>query len=129
MMSARGSSPKMASETVTEPALAPSNEVTFSSMSLALLGRRRRLGWRGLGGCSLGEAELARLRHARGQFLLHRVAYGDPAAVYARHGAFDQDQSSIDVGLHHFQIKRGHPLDAKVARHLLVLEGPAGILP
>src|SRR5215472_1405386 len=37
MMSARGSRPKMASDTVTEPAFLPSKVVTWSSMSLALL--------------------------------------------------------------------------------------------
>src|SRR5215831_16965470 len=37
MMSARGSRPKMASDTVTEPAFLPSRVVTWSSISLALL--------------------------------------------------------------------------------------------
>src|SRR5215813_110824 len=37
MMSARGSRPKMASDTVTEPAFLPSKVVTWSSISLALL--------------------------------------------------------------------------------------------
>src|SRR4249920_1456675 len=138
MMSVRGSSPKMASDTVTEPDSLPSRVVTLSSMSRALccwlggrgrLGRRRRLRCRAGLGCRAGELELAGLRHAVGKFLLHRVAYRDPAALDAGDGALDQDQSALDVGLHDLQVERGHALDAHVPGHLLVLEGLARILP
>src|ERR1700693_263026 len=123
-MSVRGSSPKIASETVTEPEFLPSSDVTFSSMSRALL----RFGSRGLfrrgsghGGCAVGELELAGFWHAIRQPLLHRVAHGDPAALDARHGAFDQDESAVDIGLHDFEIERGHAVDAEMAGHFLVL--------
>src|SRR6516164_3621722 len=108
MMSARGSSPNMASETVTDPACLPSREVTFSSMSRPLLRFRRRgflLGGFGRNRRGLGELELAGLGHVGGQSLLHRVAHGDPTALDARHGALDEDEAALDVGLHHFQIE------------------------
>src|SRR5580692_1955372 len=132
MMSARGSSPKMASDTVTEPDSLPSRVVTLSSMSRALccwLGGRGRLGRRRRLRCRAGELELAGLWHAVGKFLLHRVAHHDPAALDAGDCALDQDQSALDVGLHDLQIERGHALDAHVPCHLLVLEGLARILP
>src|SRR3984957_15383953 len=125
MMSARGSSPKMASDTVTEPDSLPSREVTFSSISRPLLafGRRR------FRSRSLGELELARLGHAGRQFLLPRAAHGNPAAFDARHRALDQNQAAFDVRLHDLQIERGHPIDTEMAGHFLVLEGLAWILP
>src|SRR5262245_52865874 len=129
-MSARGSSPKIASDSVTSPAAWPSRVVTFSSMSRALL----LFGWSlvGLGRRSfrfLNRAELARLRRLLRQWLLDGVAHGDPAALVARHGAFNQDEPALDVGLHHLEIERGDALDAHVAGHLLVLESLARILP
>src|SRR5215470_3550093 len=134
MMSARGSSPKMASDTVTEPDSLPSREVTFSSISRPLLafGRRRLFG-SGLRsgrrrGRGLGELELAGLGHARRQLLLHRVAHRDPAAFNAGHRALDQDEAALNVGLHDFQIERGHPVDAEMTGHFLVLEGLARVL-
>src|SRR6516164_1373180 len=155
MMSARGSSPKMASDNLTEPAFLPSSVVTSSSISLALLrllagGRlgfalwrgglgRSRLGcrllarsrfrcwlrrcrslrrlrfsavlggvlgrrWRRLfvrfgGRAGFGQFELARLRRAVRQLLLHRIADHDPAAF-----------------------------DAGMAGHFFILEGLTGIL-
>src|ERR1700728_4004028 len=128
--SARGSRPKMPSDTVTDPALLPSSEVTFNSMSRALHGigggflvllrrHRRRI---------VGKLEFSGFRHAVRQLLLHGVAHHDPAAVDARHGAFDQDKAARHVGLHHFQIERGHPFDAEMAGHFLVLESLARIL-
>src|SRR6516164_6846989 len=184
MMSARGSSPKMASDNLTEPAFLPSSVVTSSSISLALLrllagGRlgfalwrgglgRSRLGcrllarsrfrcwlrrcrslrrlrfsavlggvlgrrWRRLfvrfgGRAGFGQFELARLRRAVRQLLLHRIADHDPAAFDAGHGAFDQDQSARDVGLPHFQIERRDAIDAEMAGHFFILEGLTGIL-
>src|SRR6516165_6820639 len=134
MMSARGSSPKMASDTVTEPDSLPSREVTFSSISRPLLafGRRRLFGG-GLRsgrrrGRSLGELELAGLGHAGRQLLLHSVAHRDPTAFDAWHRALDQNEAALDIGLNDFQIERGHPIDAEVTGHFLVLEGLAGIL-
>src|SRR3984957_13593350 len=126
MMSARGSSPKISSDTVTEPELLPSRLVTFSSMSrtprvLADRNRSRRL--------IVGNLELARLWRGVRQLLFHRVAHRDPSAFDARNGAFHHDQAALNVGLHHLQIERGDPIDAEMTRHLLVLEGPARILP
>src|SRR5580692_8961144 len=125
MRSVRGSSPKIVSDTVTEPEFLPSSDVIFSSMSrtprvLPNCDRGRRF--------IVGELELAGLRHALGQLLLHRVTYRDPAALGARHGAFDHDEAARHVGLHDLEIERGHALDTKMAGHFLVLEGLAGIL-
>src|SRR6478609_10051781 len=122
MMSVRGSRPKIASESWTEPASLPSRVVTFSSISRALL-----LG-RSLSLLAAGDLELAGLRSFLRQRLLDGIAHRDPAALGAGHGAFDQDQAARDVGLHHAQIERGDAVDAHVAGHLLVLEGLAGIL-
>src|SRR5262245_14489797 len=133
-MSGRGSSPKMASGNSIEPAASPSSDMIVSCMSRALLlrrlgvfdGRRRGcVGWRG----ALRQAELARLGRLLRQLLLDRVAERDPAALGARHRALDQDQAALDVGLHHLEIERGDALDAHMARHLLVLEGLARVLP
>src|ERR1700728_131046 len=125
MMSVRGSSPKIASDTVTEPDVLPSSDVTFSSISrapriLADCDRSRRF--------IVGELELAGLRHAVRQLLLHRIAHRDPAAFDAGHRALDQDEAALNVGLHDFEGERGHPFDAEMAGHLLVLEGLAGVL-
>src|SRR5208283_5978564 len=134
MMSARGSSPKMASETVTEPAFLPSRVVTLSSMSRALLrlGRRRIVSFRLGCGCrgrrGVGQLEFAGLRHAVRQLLLHRIAHRDPAALDAGYRALDQNEPALDVGLHHFEIERGHAIDAHVARHFFVLESLAWVL-
>src|SRR5215470_9072516 len=119
-MSARGSRPKISSDTVTPPAALPSRVVTFSSISRALL---RFRSWRGV-----REPELARLRQILRQRLLHGIAHSDPAAVVAGHRALDQDEAALDVGLHHLEIERGDALDTHVPGHLLVLEGLAGIL-
>src|SRR5262245_9904990 len=126
MMSARGSSPKIASESLTEPEDFPSKDMTFSSMSLVLLLSLR--GGRGRLASRLRQPELAGLRRILGQRLLHGVAHRDPAALGARHRALDQDQASLDVGLHDLEVERGDTLDAHVAGHLLVLEGLAGVL-
>src|SRR6516225_1491711 len=132
-MSALGSRPKMASGSSTEPAALPSSDTTLSSMLRALLvGGLAFVGGRGLGfaggGSRLRQAELAGLGGVLRQFLLHRVAQRDPAALGAGHRAFDQDEPALDVGLHHLEIERGDALDAQVTRHFLVLEGLAGIL-
>src|SRR5262249_56622515 len=112
MMSARGSSPKMASDTVTEPDSLPSREVTFSSISRPLLAfRRRRLFGSGFRSGrrrsrGLGELELARLGRAGRQLLLHRVAHRDPAAFDAPHRALDPNEAALDIGLNDFQTER-----------------------
>src|SRR5580704_52165 len=125
MRSVRGSSPKIVSDTVTEPEFLPSSVVTFSSMSrapcvLTDCDRSRRF--------IVGELELAGLRHAVRQLFLHRIAHRDPAAFDAGHRALDQDEAARNVGLHDFEVERGHPFDAEMAWHLLVLEGLAGVL-
>src|SRR5579863_10386403 len=126
MMSARGSRPKMASESVTDPASPPSSVVTFSSMSRTpsalSVDRDRRLSR------IVGELEFAGLWHAVRQLFLHGIAHCDPAAFDARNSALDQDEAALDIGLHDFEIERGHPVDAQMTRHLLVLERLARIL-
>src|SRR5438045_1329846 len=116
-MSGRGSRPKIASGNSIEPAASPSSDMIVSCMSRALLlrrlgvfdGRRRRgVGRRG----ALRPAGLARLGRLLRQPLLDRVAQRDPTALGAGHGALDQDQAALDVGLHHLEIERGDALDA-----------------
>src|ERR1041385_5229752 len=130
MRSGRGARPKISSDSLTEPASLPSRVVTFISMSRALLrsfssrsrfhlgrrlGRGRRL-------------ELAGLRQVLRRRLLHGVAHRDPATLVARYRALDHDQAALDVGLHHAKVERGDLIGAEMARHLLVLEGLAGVL-
>src|SRR5215471_1513224 len=122
MMSARGSRPKMASDSCTEPAALPSSVMTFSSISRALLlGRRFR-------SLTARDLELAGLRRFLRQRLLDGVADADPAALGAGNGAFDEDQAALDIGRDHAQVQRGDAVDAHVAGHLLVLPGLAGVL-
>src|SRR4051794_9652903 len=116
MMSLRGSKPKMSSESWTEPASLPSRVVTFNSISRTLLLGRR---------CSsllaaIGEAELAGLRRVLRQDLLHGIAHRDPSALGAGNGALDEDQATLNIGLHHPQIERGNAIHAHMAGHLLV---------
>src|SRR4029453_5799197 len=100
MMSARGSRPKMASDSCTEPASLPSRVVTFSSILCALLlGRRFRSLTRDL--------ELAGLRRFLRQRLLDGVAHADPAALGAGNGAFDEDQAALDIELNYSKVERG----------------------
>src|SRR5450432_359322 len=132
-MSARASSPKMASGRSTEPAAVPSSIVTFNSMSRPLVRGSCRRGLRAFGGRLCGarrasQPELARCRHILGQRLLDRVAQPDPAALGARYRALDQHEAALDVGHHHLEIERGHAVHAHVTRHLLFLEGLARIL-
>src|SRR5215472_8498747 len=123
MMSARGSRPKISSESVTDPASLPSRVVAFSSISRSLLGRRfGRLITRG---CDL---ELAGLRRVLRQRLLHGVAHPDPTALRAGNGTFDQNEAPLDVGLHDTQVERGNAIDTHMAGHLLVLPSLAGVL-
>src|SRR3954447_602423 len=110
-MSARGSRPKMSSDTVRPPAALPSRVVTFSSISRALLRFRSR--------GSVRQPELARLRRLFRQRLLDGIAQSDPPAVVAGDCTFDKDEAALDVGLHHFEIERGDALDTHVAGHLL----------
>src|SRR5215467_8108436 len=120
-MSARGSRPKMASGSSTEPAASPSSDMTFSSMSRALLCRRLPT-IAGLVVRTLVARRLGRARRCLG------LRQPELAALGAGHGALDQDEAALDVGLHHLEIERGDAIDAHVARHLLVLEGLAGVL-
>src|SRR3569623_3742374 len=91
MMSARGSRPKMVSDSWTEPASLPSRVVTFNSISSLL---RSRGGFR-----VASNLELAGLRSFLRQRLLDGVAHADPAALGAGNGAFDEDQTALDVEL------------------------------
>src|SRR5215212_897066 len=130
MRSGRGANPKISSDSVTEPASLPSRVVTFISMSRALLRRfsgrsRFRLGRRLGRGRRLEPAGLRQILRRR---LLYSVAHRDPAALGAGHRALDHDEAALDVGLHDAEIQRSDAIGAHVARHLLVLEGPAGIL-
>src|ERR1051325_9971182 len=125
-MSARGSRPKIASERLTEPASAPSRVVIFNSISRPLFGFR--FGGRRGRPVAVRQAELAGFRRLFRQRLLHRVPHRDPAALGAGHGAFDQDEAALDVGLHDLEIERGDALVAELAGHLLVLEHLAGVL-
>src|SRR6202008_3736913 len=119
MMSARGSRPKMASDSCTEPASLPSRVLTFSSISRALLlGRPFRSLARDL--------ELAGLRRFLRQRLLDGVADTDPAALGAGNGAFDEDQAALDIGRDHAQVQRGDAIDAHVTGPVPGLEGPDG---
>src|SRR5690349_19241472 len=120
MMSARGSRPKMASESWTEPASLPSRVVTFSSISRLL---RSRSGFR-----VASNLELAGLRSFLRQRLLDGVAHADPAALGAGNGAFDEDQAALDIGLDDAKVERGDAIDTHVAGHLLVLPGLARVL-
>src|SRR6476659_205643 len=131
-MSARGSRPKIASDSSTEPASVPSSDMIFSSMSRALLVGGRALGRRHLGVTRgrrrVRQAELAGLGRVLRQLLLDRVPQRDPAALGTRHRALDQDEATLDIGLHHLEIERGDAVDAHMAGHLLVLECLARIL-
>src|SRR6266576_4527821 len=128
MISLRGSRPKMASDSWTEPAALPSSVVTFNSISRTpLLGGG--FGCSSLLATAIGQTELARLRRVFRQRLLHGIAHRDPSALGAGNGAFDEDQPARDVGLHDAQIERGDAIDAHVTGHLLVFERLAGILP
>src|SRR6201999_4467150 len=122
MMSTRGSRPKMASESWTEPASLPSRVVTFRSISRTLLLGRR------LGSLLARNLELAGLRGFLRQRLLDGVAHPDPAALGAGNGTFDQDQATLDIGLHDAKVEGGDAIDAHMAGHLLVLPGLTGIL-
>src|SRR5437867_826229 len=117
-MSARGSRPKISSESVTEPASAPSRVVIASFIGSSSLA------------CSCGgsfwQAERAGLRRRFRQLLLDGVAHQDPAALGAGNGTLDQDQTTLDVGAHNLEVQGGDAIVAHMARHLLAGEGLAG---
>src|SRR5689334_23148851 len=155
MMSVRGSRPKIASGSLTEPASLPSRVVIFISISRALLrwsGRLRRgrpfrllLGLRrgflfrlglcfvvcfgfrlGLG--AFADAELAGLRRFLRQLLLHCVTDRHPAALGPGNRALDKQKAAFHIGLHNLEIEGRHTLDTQMTRHLLVLERLARVL-
>src|SRR5262249_39270796 len=128
-MSALGSRPKIASGSSTEPAALPSSETILSSMSgpLACVLSFGRHCFARAGG-TLGQTQLAGVGGVFPQPFLDRIAKREPTALGARHRAFDQDESALDVGLHHLEIERGDTLDAQVPRHFLILEGFSWIL-
>src|SRR5436309_15082254 len=114
MRSGRGASPKISSDSVTEPASLPSRVVTFISMSHALLRSfssrsRFRLGRRLGRGRRL---ELAGLRQILWRRLLHGVTHRNPAALGAGHRALDHDQAALDVGLYDAKVQRGDAVGA-----------------
>src|ERR1700675_882 len=124
-MSGRGSRPKMVSGRSTVPAAVPSRVMIWSCISGGLLlDRWGTFGRRGLGFArarfNLRNAELARLGGSVRKLLLHRITKSDPAALVSRHGTCNQDQATLDIGLHHLQVERGDALDAHVAGHLFV---------
>src|SRR5450631_3037704 len=107
-MSLRGSRPKMSSDTLIEPASLPSSVVIFISMLRALLRgggcgcfRRGRLGRLGFGFRRDGfaDAEFAGLWRVLVRLLLDGIAHGNPAALGARHRAFDQNETDVERGL------------------------------
>src|SRR3954467_3916558 len=120
MMSWRGSRPKMVSESWTEPASFPSRVVTFNSISRLL---RSRSSVR-----FASNLELAGLRSFLRQRLLDGVAHADPAALGTGNGAFDEDQTALDIELNDPKVERGDAVDAHVTGHLLVLPGLARVL-
>src|SRR3954451_8712453 len=80
------------------------------------------------GRLTLGQTEFARLGNTVRQLLFHCVPQGDPAALVPGNGALNQNQPTLDIGLHDFEVQRGDALDAHMAGHLFVLERLAGIL-
>src|SRR5256885_1763536 len=132
-ISARGSRPKIASGRSIVPAWPPSRVMILSSTSGALLlDRLSRFGGFYLVAArsrlTLRQTEFARLGNTVGQLLFHCVPQGDPAALVPGNGALNQNQPTLDVGLHDFEVQRGDALDAHMAGHLFVLERLAGIL-
>src|SRR5438445_581005 len=116
MMSARGSRPKISSESWTEPAALPSRVVTFSSISRALLLGRR---FRSL--LAARDLELAGLRRFLRQRLLHGVPHRDPTALGAGNGAFDRELAAL--GLRHVHGLAG--AGTELQRDITVLLGRA----
>ncbi|GFO82601.1 MAG: hypothetical protein A49_22280 [Methyloceanibacter sp.] len=72
--------------------------------------------------------ERARHRHTVGKRPLDRVAEQNPAALGARNGPADHDETALGIGLDHTQVLRGDADVAHVAGHLLALEDLAGLL-
>src|SRR5262249_25327155 len=112
MRSARGSSPKIASDSVALPASFPSRATILSSITRRPSSQRQRrrrllcrLGFRLLSRLlrfsfsRLSHPEFAGLRSFLGQFFLHGIAHGHPPAFGTGHGALDQDETSLDVRL------------------------------
>ena len=127
--SVRGSSPKIVSESVTEPGLfavergdfhfhdyAPS----FVSFGRGGFGSRSRRTVRGF-------TELAGLRRILRQRLLDGVTHHDPTALGARHRAFDEDQAALDIGLTRLRrfsvVMRSTPIWPGIFLFLNVLPG------
>src|SRR5579871_113357 len=133
-MSGRISSmPKIASGSSIWPALPPAR-VTTSCFILRFvpggLGRRRlRLGGGlGLGRRGRGALDRAWRRQVFRRSALHRVADADVAAVGARNSPPQNDKTALRIDAKHGQVQGGDGLLAKVAGHLLALEGSARIL-
>ena len=57
---------------------------------------------------------------------LHCIADDDNATVGAGHGALDQQEATLEVGLHHFEVQRGDLLVTHVTSHLQTLEDATG---
>ena len=63
------------------------------------------------------------------QGLLDGVADGHELALAAGHRAADHEQPPVRIHGRDLEVQRGHPLNAEMASHLLVLERLARILP
>src|SRR5262249_33572212 len=95
--------------------------------SRSLLGRRREVSLATVRSTA-GDAELAGLRRFFRQGLLDGLAHRDPAALGARHAAFDENETARNITLLDLEIERGNAIDADLARHLLVLERTSRVL-
>jgi len=100
---------------------------SFDPCQAPLLGRLSAFGGLLSGAAASARRNLPGLGASFGSFFFtaSRSVIQPPLAP-AR--AFDQDEATIDVGLHDLEIERGDPLDPLVTRHLLVLEGLARVL-
>src|SRR4029078_13272952 len=147
IISVRGSRPKIASGSLTEPASLPSRVVIFISISRALFRSSVRVGRRSLGGLlfrlrrgfrfrfglglclrAFADAEFSGLRRFLRQLLLHGVTDRHPATFGAGNRALDKQEPALHVGLHDLEIERSHAFDTQVARHFLILERLTRIL-
>src|SRR5690606_8633666 len=118
-MSLRTGTAKISSESSISPTVSLSRLRTSAFISLPL-GRRGRL-------CST--ADRRRERHVLRRLALHRVLDRHIALRCARHGTAHQEEAALGVDRDDAQVLGRDARAAGVARHLLVLEGAARVLP